>query len=821
MANKLVLLGTTALMLGASLVVMDDGAVTPPSGDRTWSYTASFKATYGLEHTNILLGANPLQDVKIAGGATRYGIMQMRDAGHIGPDNTIASMPVDAQIESLNTGALINIGSFGMKDAPDFFNGRTLVLRVNGGTIGDGNSLTFGNAGGGAQTIVNSTGAAYRVEKVIQDVANWVGEFIVGIQFGGTAGQQSRLDQLAALASPKIELFFKDEEALVDDIPNNPWKGFSPIFRERLDNFDWLRAMDLVWPMGLGVTHMKDIAKVTDQNWFSNQQYWGQETFMTSGPSQHIGRAGLPYDAFLNLCEFGSPTGKKWGAHVNLPCNLCSPVRFSSKAYYDAVDKNYWVDGVQFTRNRSDCVFWFDPAFVDFSTLSLVSQPANGQVTSVNTTTGEIVYNPEAGTPVVGDQRVPITFQFKRKNYDASGNATTNADFENFIVRVRCIPWGNNDFLCRADGLNLWSDNLAWFQDMDKWRAAVRPFRDAIVASGYDPARLMKVEWGNENWNTAIAFEANTILAQGQGNAHLSALDAWRTARGKGYTNHQQNSGAIALAYFRKAFDDVCAETGVSFNIEWVVGTQTFYGFNQLTGVSSADVTKSIVQTHRFVWEAVHGLSVPQADAKMAKLSVHTTMYTGCPLVGLDVNGTFDTDRNITGLTGAAHAAEILDRFDGTKPGYASDSTTLEDEYIAHLQDPSHLFVSSAYGHMAVFAQEKAAIEAEGAVWGGNYEGGNHEDDNNFPNELKNSARVNSLGQTFKQWIVEFHKSEKYANFVRFRNDLFIAEWPDFGLCQYGGLYPKSSGEPWAWGHPFLPPTPEGAAILEYGRLAE
>lgn len=809
-------MGTPLALSNGTILQRSSGGILRRSAvaaPRTWQIVNSYKSAIGLSYTNFLRTmANPFQDLR-DGSTARYDGSVLEDQGHIARDGTIVSMPVDAQIDACWLYSILRNNQGGMDEFPSVYNGRTIVFKIISGTIGDGNTLSFQNATGETLNVINSTGAAYRAELPITAVENWVGELIPRINFGGTKGAQSRLDQLALLSNAKLAMFFKDEEARFNDRFNNPWKEWSPAFCDVMDNWDILRPMDQMGNHTNAITHIKDFNQQDDPCWGGGTKFF--EVGSPIAANTHSRRMGHSPEVFLNLCENGSPSGNPWTGWIDIPICLGSPIRAICHSLVTATasQRTYYVDGVQQQFSTDDNLFWFDPAFVDLSTITVVSGPTMGAIASVDTTTGRVIYNPSAGTPWPdgennGDES--ITFQFNRIDYDLSGggNAPSTGAQVTFEVPIR-ILWNGAELAhyCRIRVGDMWTRNKAWFQDANRWQSNVRSLVDAIVASGYSTTRPLYVEMGNETWNTFTNFAALREWCVGVAEAHRTEWEAWQTANSKNNVQEELGGVGLLLAYLRKYVEDELSSRSLSYNLKWICSSQT----------ANSSFAKAMTQGHLFALDDIFGYTAQQQTDAMAGFYAAGTSYTNQSLTDLTNN----PDNNISGTTGTAHEQWILDRFDGTEPGYPADSSGLKADIISWLTGETIKSQNNAWV-VSEHNEAKSFTEGEGGNWFGDYEGGDHQQNLNIPSAVTSSPRTNSAGQTFSEWYQsEFNNGQARVDVARDLYEKRIANDPNDHIAAYGWLQSRTWGAPWQLGLvSATPKIPEIQMIIdEYGRL--
>lgn len=808
MGNKLLQLGSTTAMAGVL-------TVTPPSS-RTWKVVTSVKGSFGHEWTNIAVGSNAgYQDIR-SGSTVLYDPLNEQMLQNMDRGGRIVSMPADANIDACWLGARLNINLGGMREAPNVFNDRILVFEIVSGTIGDGNTLGFQNLGSGAANVVNSSGASYRLEQTITGIESETGELIPRINFGGTKGTQSRLDQLALFNNPLYMIYFKDQEAEAKDIVNNPHKAFNLTYKSRLDNEDVLRLMDLTGNMINSANHLLGQAQITDQCWLAFT-----ENYATDNNAQgvaHSSRHGIPLEFFFDLCANGSPTSKHWEGWYNLPGWMNGPVRRCTRTFQTSGDTTYREDGVTNTWAKGTTFRWLDQDIVDISTASITGDPANGSA-SYDPTSGCITYNPVGGTPFTNDSggKVVVTMSAKRWTYDSNNNRTPGPDRTIKVPIWVLYDSGRLTYWCRPDTGAQFESNFDWFTDPHLWESQAREFIGKLIASDYSTTVPLWTEILNETWNgSGSRFEPGKLFMRGIGTYYHDQWDAWQIANGEndvphGTSSEQGGSGTgIWTAFAYHYFKEEMADKSVDYDIRWILSTQT----------ALSSFAASFTQGFKFALEDIFGYSASEVSAAMSKFYTSGTSYTYGPL-----DDSYGSD-NLSGLTdAAAHANEILDRFDGTKVGYNANSSTLRDEMIAWMTSDT----PKGFNNKAVVdlqATLKTVTEAEGGKYFGEYEGGDHAQRGNggfnIPTAILDSGRTNSDGKTFSEWYTdEFLYGDSRKVILEDLYDRRISQDPDTGIAQYGAYYRRTTSEPWAQGWPFLaPPADLQSKYDDYGRLS-
>lgn len=795
MAQSGLLIGTSAIAIGGAAIGLSAGSA-PPSG-RTHKLVLSFKEADGDIFTNALLAFGGLANVKVS-GADRYNAMYLQPQGHKGDGGNPVTLPADTGIGNVNDGAIW----YQFDDHPDYYTGETFVYRVRSGNLGAGNSLRIFNALTGATSTIDTDPTSYRVEKVIDDASE--GENVI---------PYIDITDETTLDNPVREFFLKKHEALVDDGLNNPYKLFNPDFRARIDAADVLRPMDLFYPMFWQVSHMLDIGKVDDEAWMQKSATYGLDfDLQCYSPT---GRSGVPFRAVLDLCENGSPSGNPWIAWLSLPLKLNSPWRHTIRSYGGNA-LSYWEDGVQTTGNVSDAVGWIDKRWVQLSSITVETGPSHGTF-SVDTDTGQWIYSPKAGanpwTHTSGNQQETIVIRCNPISYSGDAQTPTVGASTTFEINLTVVALGGELYWIYPSFRKTWQTNTDWMFDQAKWESQAREIVQALVDSGYSTTREIVLEIANELWNGGgdRVFDPNREFAYGVGSAYTTQINSWLSSSGFGsggpggfyFGGPDPFGGPIILALIKHHVEQVLIERGLSYNIKWAFGTQTV----------NADWTLAGIGGWMFAHEVLLGYSASDVlNNENPKLWLYGTSYTEG--VFWDLYGAAD---NLTGLTGAANSAELLDRFDGTKPGYAADSSTLAQDVFDWFTGPSKQ--NNNQRCVDNHNDRKARCAAYNVNWGGDYEGGDHDTNLAIPEAVRFSPRTNSLGQTFTQWYLSFKNSSLRADIV---HDLYtkrIAADPNTWMCQYGNLGDKTVGNPWDWGSFKEPVTLEGAAILSYGRL--
>lgn len=801
-------IGTSVLKLGTSAIALGgSGAPT----DRTWQMMFSVKPGYtgevGTDHMRML---SSLANIRATGNAEKYWGMDLQPRGLKGDGGELNSCPDDTLITNANTGIVLGDA----RNVTAYYNGKTLVYEMRSGNLGAGNSLRLHNANAfpGASTLVNSSPTGYRTEKVIGDAA-FIDNLIPYIDI--TA------ENLINAVVP--QLYDKTLEADVNDILNNPYKAWQPDWRTRMDNADITRFTDFQAFPNNKVGHILDFGQLTDQSWVQ-----GSPAYCQDGDDEArsaTGRHGAPLVACLDLCENGYASGPQ-SAWVHIPMTLNSPFRMTARSYlYDTASQvESYVDGVLYNRTQGDTVCWMDKRWVEFSSLTVNTPPTRGGLrTTYLTSIGEFDYQPKGGASPYADPGdngldavQKITFAFNQKTNNGV-SAPVVAGSATFTVGLRVLDENsnsttNNTFYARVQGSTLWPDNKAWFTDAAKWQGQAKTFVNELVASGYSTTRPLYVEGGLESWNSAKAWESDQLIAFGVGVAFNSTssepinTEDYRVTYGLGnlFNGDEKAWGAgIYLAFFKHYVEQELASRALSYNIRWSLGTQ----------LANTDWTKAHIYGWMYAHEVLFGYSHSNIlNVENAKLWIFGTCYT---------EGGFGTYND--GITGfdkdsPANTDLLLDMFAGTEPGFAADSTGLEDAYVTWItsdtrRDRNNAQVAYETGlHIAI-------CDGLGANFGGFYEGGNHEFDVFIPGAFWNSTRTNSLGERPSKWMIRFFASAKYGGVVRDRYDRLIAVKPDIILCQYGEMGKKTGGEPWGWGRWQEALTGEGQAIMEYGRL--
>lgn len=804
------------LQMGASIIAIGGAAVAVGAGEaeaRSWKLMLSTKPGSGDTNSNILLAFNPLVADVMVGGTVRYRGMDLQNGGHVNAAGKLVSLPNDPAITEVR--GFTSLG--GMDTLSEFYNGQTLVIEVVEGSIGAGNTLSIFAAGDGTATVIDSDPASYRYEKAITDATTATGPILPTIGISSVANYN-------AAGGATILFYFKANEADAKDVANNPYKGWASGWRTWASHFDIQRGMDWMRVMENCATHTKDIAQVGDTCWGGSNWPWSADfDHQCQSPRS---RQGVPIEAWLDLCERGATSGGGQSAWLSMPIWYNSAVRKVCRSYINPSLGNgtgtYYIDGTQFQRNLSDALFWLDPSWIDLSSVTVDTAPGNGtlDVSSISSN-GMAVYNPrEDGSAGTGDStggvahshtsgevQEDITFAFDTITYDSETNEASTGASGTFTVPVRVVYWGDDGgnpyYLCRIKENQIWPLNKTFMSAAARWQSNAHEFVDRLVASGYSTSRALYIALGNETWNGAQPFVSDKNYCQGVANAYDSEWAAWQTSTGASTSLSRADGGiGILTAFFRKYVEDELTARGLSYNLKWVVDCQ----------IAVAGSAAAMAQGHHFAWESIFGLSSAAAAAKMADFGVGGAYYP---------SGEYNNQRpadNITGLSGSASDTEVLDRFDGTAAGYNADSTDLDADVIAWNTGAQKL--RNAAQHLAEEATARALVEAEGGFWAGAYEDGDHSNNDNISSTLRNSTRTNSAGQTFAEWELIQKQGARRAAIIEDYFDRRIAVQADTILCQYGGQYNKTFGEPWSTGWWMISPTAEVLKLREYGRLA-
>lgn len=590
------------------------GSGPPQVDNRTWKLQID-PTPYDIgadRYTNAIRGKPAPWRIFRSGNPTME-LQDAVDAGHVNLDGTLKDLPADAT-QAQSPFVLLST----LSSQPHWV-GRTIVFRVESGTLGTGNTLRLFGINQAWKTVDTPSRVEYQIP------SNSPGDDWVLPTVDVTApGLVSNL---------KLTVYDKAYEAWHDDIANNPYKEIHPLMVDWLEPFDVMRLMDQCGTIFDGSVQWKDRGQSGDQSYFNNGQTYSNSIETITGLNLRNGGPILPW---LDLCENGYASGPK-EAWVNLPTDMAARVRRFSLL-------ESLASGVSQSR------FWFADTLIDTSTVVESVGVSKGTLT-VSADGKSFTYNCGSGN----FPGLTADFQEERVDWRFNSQPVGGGPVTEYIVPLRVIRFGAGD-VYRVSLYNnlMMSENGAQVIGSSVWDESADDFLDEVVASGYSTTRALYVEVGNELWNGAAAFEPGGRYAKGFGE-YYSRPDS------------TEGHGIIA-AKWRKHIEERAAARSLTYNFVWVAATH----------MAGSGVTQKMFDGYEYFWETVEGLSGAALDAKLSTYRVYGTTYWEGALNSLDAEFT----SNITGLSGAAHNSDILSRLAANAAQLEDDYVAFYDDTV-------------------------------------------------------------------------------------------------------------------------------------------
>lgn len=886
MTKRLLKLGTSLLAVGGALIYLDDGAGTPPPLDPNGLQLVT--AYYPLQtspYTNLARDANPFGAVSKSGGGW-YRTQDLYEDGHIdASDGTVLSFPGDV------TGwSSTEITSYGFAENPSYYTGKTLVVEcIQGKFKGSGNSIglfqpgavfssTYTNleqeyTASAAQTQFTFTGAAgwtasqihvyvdgYRQEhkKVAgtdYTVADSGGNLLVTFATPMTGGEnvfilinrhEYVLDPANWGTSPPREagifvsapvgtvgaisnllppvVYFKDEEANFRASFTNPLYVLANWLREYYSYANGtrvFRTMDTLDPQRNFGTVPADHGGVKPWAVASRGNHLADFDY-TFGGGMGVPQS-WPNREVLAFC-------KDQGIIPWLDMPSCTGMPHAP---------GFELDKIQTGANTAR--LYLKETVVDLAQPVSLSNPSLANVATLNLAKRRIDYDftpmSHAGSGVEADFSVTLNFT------DVKGIPRS------YIIRHPVSSWDphdGNSFLPFPNWKYLWLDNTDYFLNHWAWNDYADFFIDDLVAVNWPTSSPVYFEHGNEQWNTAQPFLAQTTYSHGAGMQFASDYVNSGNLCGNGWL----------AARFDKAIQDRLTARGLSFDIRPISGAWTAINWSS---------TARLFGFNRF-WSSANGgsLSGPALQAKLDRLKIALTNYysgalssnaswnyTGLPDYQ-EFSGTgAQTQYTMTGAAGVAQN-DVVAYVAGVQQTPGTDFTVADsgsnlivtfavapafEAYIiintgVHANkviqdwtaDENAFWMTTVYNWYTgaarpynqgwvvdLYDQHIANVEAYGLdatniVF---YEGGSHDNDagGNISGRLVSNPAFMASYDTYMNGVLGAALWNDMANKIIARN-------PDSWIAVYGGPYKWFVGQPWAYGQHEKPKNGYATAIF-------
>ncbi|WDI31582.1 hypothetical protein PUV54_00035 [Hyphococcus flavus] len=800
-------IGGASAMIGGSLLAMT--AAAPASQDQLVVSFYDFKTDPYVDL--VASHGTPYGEVKVSGSNWRS--QDLFEGGYIDQDGTMTSAPAGlTQI----TGYEILYQGF--SNNPSYYNGRTLVLECDQGKFKDGSNNTIGISQLGAtlsdttwheeseetatngQTQFTLTNGAhsgadwndnqvhvfvdglreahrqtpttdYTVAKSGDDVvvtfqsAMSGGEVVfikvhrreieIDTENWGTSAPRSagpfpvtNIGNASVIEDWKpLRVFWKDEEDDFRDRFNNPYKFFAPWFRNYYTFQTHLRVMDLFDPMRNCASVPADMALLTDATIGGGcGQMRPDHDYTANGGVGH--RQGNPILPLLDFCKQTSCT--PW---INMPVYVGSP-------FYPVVE----YTSIQSGGSTQLGYLWFNPNEVDLGeTVTIDSQSVAG-VATLDVANKRIVLDAD-GNFAHSSNSPNVIYKVTVSYTDVDGDPQT------FTCSLRVITDGAGNYYWWR-GADDWEDNETFYDDHRAWDLWADWILDQLVAVDWSPSDEVIIEFGNELWNGAAAFDVATQYA-----ASCGVQKAFHEANYSG-------AGYIS-AKLKKRLDDRMTARALSFNITMALGVQTSVG---------AYFVESRMEGYSGFWEGTEGGSLTGSalNAKLAEAKICITNYWSDALSN-------DAASNLTGETGATHVTEVTDAYDADEAAFWQ---SVEDWYLDDTASGGDL--NSIKYKIRWVTELYDACQAEAENWNTkvqwSYEGGSHDFSGSIPSGIRSHSGFNASYYNQMQGPGDL-AATIWATFVsRIR-----AKDPTFAPAAYGGPYDSEQdagdyGQPWAYG---------------------
>lgn len=792
-------LGTKAQKFGTSALAF--GVATATLSEISVSYYPLRSEPY----TDLGQGCYGYGEVKVSGANWRTHTLYAGD--YLQQDGTCTTLPTGTtQISSTE------FLSSGFAENPDYYVGRTLVMeRYQGKFIGSGNS--YGASQLGAATLSvdvhleqEASGNGSQTAFTFTDAAGWdadqihvyVGGYLPEHKLtGGTdytvaddgddltvtfdTAPASGSDNIFFLLSRKeyaldpaswgstpprsegvfyvvtigtasavenyrpLGIFFKDEEARYRSRLTTPRNMFATWFENYYSFAKYMRPMDAYMPMNSNASVPADMALLTDASisTITLDNHYADYDYAATGVGM---RQANPILAHLDYCK--NAYSQVRVPHITLPCYFGYP-------FYVTVQSTFLQSG-----GATELAYmWLKPTEVDFGeSVTLTDQTPSGAF-SLDSGNKRLVIDMSLATSHEEEMSVTVNY------------TDVDAVSQSYVQTFRAIDVGSGGFHAWPKLVNSWADNETYYDNHRCWNLWADWFLDQLVAAGWSSSDEILLELGNEVWNTARRFEAETLFSRGLGDQKSLGGD-WKL------TGHGWIYGK-----FKKALDDRMAARALSFNITMAVGTWTSYGV-------SGDVTNEKLSGFKQYYESTEGgeLSGGALAAVQAKAQIFITNYWAGPF-------TNSAGSNLTGLTDAAHVTAVTDAYDADEEAFWTSVYDWYADTEAGVGDGSNVYNRIRWIEFK-YDNHQAVAETYNTIVRGAYEGGSHDDSSQIPSGIRSHSGFAASYYSHMQGATGAAIWNLMVTRLRAKDSNFV-------ISAYGGPYTVVStdfGQPWQYG---------------------